>query len=187
MKRHRFGGATGIAFFTTTLGLCGIAWSARGITAVQLPESDDSTTRSRLTSRCLGASESARPPAVQQAIDAIVALLRGDQADLSCVALDLDGVPEFERRAYEAVRTIPPGSTKTYAEIAAILGEPGAARAVGQAMGHNPVPVIVPCHRVLATGGGLGGFSAAGGGATKLRMLAIEGADAARQGRLFDS
>lgn len=153
---------------------------------MQLPESDDSTTRSRLASRCVGAAESAPPPAVQRAIDAIVALLRGDRPDLSFIALDLDGVPPFERRAYEAVRAIPPGSTKTYWEIAAMLGEPGAARAVGQAMGHNPVPVIVPCHRVLATGGGLGGFSAAGGVTTKLRMLGIEGADAARQGRLFD-
>lgn len=153
---------------------------------MQLPESDDSTTRSRLASRCAGAAESTPPLAVQRAIDAIVALLRGDQPDLSFIALDLDGVPPFERRAYEAVRAIPPGSTKTYGEIAAMLGEPGAARAVGQAMGHNPVPVIVPCHRVLATGGGLGGFSAGGGVTTKLRMLGIEGADAARQGRLFD-
>jgi methylated-DNA-[protein]-cysteine S-methyltransferase len=167
--------------------LCGVAWSARGITAVQLPESDDAMTRSRLASRCAGATESTPPPAVQQAIEAIVALLRGDRPDLSFIALDLDGVPPFERHAYEAVRAIPPGSTMTYGEIAAMLGEPGAARAVGQAMGHNPVPIIVPCHRVLATGGGLGGFSAAGGVTTKLRMLGIEGADAARQGRLFDS
>jgi methylated-DNA-[protein]-cysteine S-methyltransferase len=186
MERPRIDHATGIAFFTTTLGLCGVAWSACGITAVQLPESDDSTTRSRLASRCMGASEATPPAAVRQAIAAIVSLLRGEQADLSFVALDLDGVPPFERRAYEAVRAIPPGRTQTYGDIAAVLGEPGAARAVGQAMGRNPVPVIVPCHRVLATGGGLGGFSASGGVTTKLRMLGIEGADAARQGRLFD-
>ena len=112
--------------------------------------------------------------------------MRGDKPDLGFIALDLEDTPAFERRAYQAARAVPPGQTTTYGAIAATLGEPGAARAVGQAMGRNPFPIVVPCHRVLAISGGLGGFSAGGGVATKLRMLAIEGADAARQGDLFN-
>lgn len=153
---------------------------------MQLPESDDAQTRSRLQRRCQGAPESPPPQGVQLAIDAIVALLRGEKPDLSFIALDLEEVPSFERRAYAAARAVPPGHTTTYGEIAAALGEPGAARAVGQAMGHNPWPIVVPCHRVLASSGSLGGFSAAGGPRTKLRILAIEGADAAKQVDLFD-
>jgi methylated-DNA-[protein]-cysteine S-methyltransferase len=94
------------------------------------------------------------------------------------VALDMELVPEFDRRVYSVARAVPPGRTITYGEIAARLGERGAAQAVGQALGRNPFPVVVPCHRVLAAGGGIGGFSARGGVATKRRMLAIEGAGA---------
>ena len=129
----------GIACFQTTLGLCGVAWSARGLTAVQLPEADETGTRSRLQSRSDGAPEAPPPPAVQQAIDAIVALLRGDKPDLGFITLDLEDTPAFERRAYAAARAVPPGQTTTYGAIAASLGEPGAARAVGQAMGSQSV------------------------------------------------
>lgn len=122
---------------------------------------------------------------MQRAIDGIVELFRTGRANLAGIELDFSLVGEFERRAYEFARTIEPGRTLTYGEIAAALGEPGAARAVGQAMGRNPWPIVVPCHRVLAADGSLGGFSAPGGSATKLRLLAIEGADAARQGSLF--
>ena len=118
---------------------------------------------------------------MQRAIDAIVELLRSGRADLGDVELDRSAVGEFEWRAYALARRIPPGCTRTYGEIASALGEPGAARAVGQAMGHNPWPLVVPCHRVLAADGSPGGFSAAGGVAAKLRLLAIEGAEAARQ------
>ena len=97
------------------------------------------------------------------AIDGIVALLRGEKRDLREIALDLDGVPDFNRRVYELARTIPPGSTLTYGEIARRLASPGTARAVGQALGQNPWPIVVPCHRVLAADGGMGGFSAPGG------------------------
>ncbi len=123
---------------------------------------------------------------MQRAIDAVVALLNGANTDLSFVVLDVEGLGEFERRAYAVARTIAPGTTTTYGAIAAAMNEPGAARAVGQAMGHNPYPVIVPCHRVLASDGSLGGFSAGGGAKTKFRMLAIEGADAAGQADLFE-
>jgi methylated-DNA-[protein]-cysteine S-methyltransferase len=105
----------------------------------------------------------------------MTALLRGERLDLSFVALDLEAVPEFHRRVYEITRTIQPGATLSYGEIALRLGERDAARAVGQALGRNPFPIVVPCHRVVASGGKTGGFSAPGGAATKLRMLAIEG------------
>src|SRR6185369_12156432 len=101
---------------------------------------------------------------VERAILGITALLRGEAIDLAFVTLDLSRVPPFERRVYEVARTIAPGKTRTYGEIARELGDdPAAARAVGQALGRNPFPIVVPCHRVLAAAGGLGGFSAHGG------------------------
>jgi methylated-DNA-[protein]-cysteine S-methyltransferase len=120
--------------------------------------------------------ESPPPAAIRRAIVGIRALLAGDHADLSAVPLDFDGVPSFHRRVYEAARGIPPGATLTYGEVAARAGASGAARAVGQALGRNPFPLVVPCHRVLAAGGRLGGFSAPGGVSTKAHLLAIEGA-----------
>jgi methylated-DNA-[protein]-cysteine S-methyltransferase len=98
----------------------------------------------------------------------------------------MDAVPEFPRRVYEVARTIPPGGTLTYGEVAARLGDARLAREVGQALGRNPFAIIVPCHRVLAAGGMPGGFSASGGVATKMRLLSIEGARAASQLGLFD-
>ena len=166
----------GYALFDTALGRCGIAWSARGVVAVQLPEADEATTRSRLARSARGAPEAAPPPAVRAAIEAIAALLAGAKRDLEDVVLDESGVPDFHRRVYAAARRIPPGRTATYGELAAQLGLPGAARAVGQALGRNPFTLIVPCHRVLAAGGRSGGFSAHGGVTTKLRLLEIEGA-----------
>ncbi|WP_026869072.1 methylated-DNA--[protein]-cysteine S-methyltransferase [Inquilinus limosus] len=172
--------------FETALGTCGIAWGLRGITGVQLPGSSAATTRTRLLRRCPGAEEGEPTPEIRQVIDRITALLRGEPAELSAVPLDLDRVPEFERRVYAIARGIPPGSTMTYGEIAKRLGDPLLARDVGQAMGHNPFPIVVPCHRVLAAGGKPGGFSAPGGVDTKMRMLRIEGAAAAAQASLFD-
>ena len=166
----------GLTLFDTAIGRCGIAWGRRGVVGVQLPEVSEAQTRARLMRRHLGAREAPPPPHVRRAIDGVVALLRGEASDLSTVALDMEGVPQFHRRVYEVARTIAPGATLTYGDIAARLGERGAARAVGQALGRNPFAIIVPCHRVLAAGGKAGGFSANGGVATKLRMLAIEGA-----------
>ena len=162
--------------FETAIGFCGIAWSDRGITGFQLPEGDTSSTRRSMTSRFPGVIETAPTPDIQRAIDAVVALMRGDAVDLGFIAVDMDGLPDFHQRVYDIARTIPPGVTLTYGQVATRLGDPGAARAVGQALGRNPIPVIVPCHRVLAAGGKTGGFSAPGGSATKLNLLAIEGA-----------
>lgn len=168
--------ASGFALFETAIGACGIAWSDRGVVSIQLPERNEAATRARLAKRCPGAMEVPPPPDVQRAVDAIVALLSGESADLSFVALDMDGVPEFHRRVYEVARMIRPGATLSYGDIARRLGDPGSARAVGQALGRNPFVIVVPCHRVLAAGGKTGGFSANGGTATKLTLLAIEGA-----------
>src|SRR5271167_3864455 len=168
--------ASGFALFDTAIGRCGIAWGGQGVAGVQLPEAGEPETRARVLQRFSAAGEAAPPPEIQQAIERIVALLCGASSDLSAVALDMDQVPPFHRRVYEVARTIPPGMTLSYGEIAARVGAPGAARAVGQALGRNPFPIVVPCHRVLAAGGKIGGFSAEGGIATKRRLLAIEGA-----------
>jgi methylated-DNA-[protein]-cysteine S-methyltransferase len=165
----------GFALFDTPIGRCGIAWGDRGIVAVQLPERREAETRARMVRRFPGAVEAAPPTVVQRAVENIVGLLRGETVDLSAVALDLEGVPAFHRRVYEAARRIPAGRTISYGEIAQRIGARGAARAVGQALGRNPFAIVVPCHRVLAAGGRVGGFSANGGIDTKLRLLTIEG------------
>ncbi|WP_116045061.1 methylated-DNA--[protein]-cysteine S-methyltransferase [Amycolatopsis palatopharyngis] len=177
--------ALGFAVFDTAIGWCGIAWGAHGIVGAQLPEGGRQPTLDRLHRRFPDVAESVPPATTQQAIDGVTDLLRGSAVDLSAVELDLEGVPAFHRRVYEVARTIPPGSTLTYGDIAHRLNAPGSARAVGQALGSNPFAPIVPCHRVLAAGGGTGGFSAGGGTATKLRMLTIEGARA-EEPALFD-
>jgi methylated-DNA-[protein]-cysteine S-methyltransferase len=165
-----------LAIFEAAIGTCAIVWSARGVAGVQLPETTELATRARLQRRYPDAEERSPPPSVQGAIEAIIALLRGEARDLRDVPLDLDAVPEFNRRVYEIARSIPPGKTMTYGEIARQLGDRLLARAVGQALGHNPVPLIVPCHRVVAASGKSGGFSAGGGVVTKLRLLTMEGA-----------
>ncbi len=166
----------GILVFETPIGPCGLAWGEAGLIGVSLPEPDAAAVRARLLRRFPEATGSEPPPEVLDARGRIVALLSGEEADLSPIALDLDRVGAFERRIYAIARAIPPGSTLTYGEIAARAGEPQAAQAVGQAMGKNPWPIVVPCHRVVGSNGKLGGFSARGGGRTKLRMLEIEGA-----------
>lgn len=178
--------SSAFALFDTTIGRCGIAWGERGVIGVQLPESGgEARTRARVLRRFPNAREVAPPPEVQEAIDGIVDLLNGAASDLSAVALDMDGVPEFNRRVYEVARTVPAGETITYGEVAARLGDRGAARDVGRALGQNPFALIVPCHRVLAAGGGIGGFSAGHGVTTKRRLLAIE--DGGRSTPLFRS
>lgn len=166
----------GFALFETAIGRCGIVWGGRGVIGVQLPETGERETRARLLRRFPDAREASPPPDVQRAVDGIVALLRGEASDLSAVALDMDRVPPFDRRVYVVARTIAPGTTRSYGDVAARLGASGSARAVGQALGRNPFAIVVPCHRVVAAGGKLGGFSANGGITTKLRLLAIEGA-----------
>jgi methylated-DNA-[protein]-cysteine S-methyltransferase len=179
---------TGFALFATALGHCGIAWGLHGLTGVQLPEADEATTRLRMQARFARAPELPPPADVAAAIEAVVALLAGqptEPRDLSHLRLDMEGVPPFHQRVYALARQIPPGETVTYGELARQLGEPGAARAVGQALGANPFAPVVPCHRILAARSGSGGFSAPGGVDTKLRMLLAERARFGGPG-LFD-
>jgi len=168
----------GFSLFDTAIGRCGIAWGRGGIVGLHLPEARESETRTRLRRRFPDARESRPPRAVQRAAGDITALLRGEARDLSGIALDMEGVPPFHQRVYEVARTIPVGGTLSYGEVAAKLGSPGSARAVGQALGRNPFAIVVPCHRVLSAGGKVGGFSANGGVVTKLKLLGIEGAHA---------
>ena len=168
----------GFTLFDTRYGHCGIAWGPRGIVGVQLPEADSAATRARMRKRFPLLRESAPPPDVKAAMARITHLLTGGIDDLGDVGLDWHGVSEFQRRVYELARRIPPGETRTYGDMATELGDKGLARAVGQALGLNPFAPVVPCHRVLAAGGKPGGFSAHGGAHVKLRMLAVEGAEA---------
>ncbi len=178
--------AQAFALFETPIGSCGIAWNARGIAGFQLPSATTDVTRARLGKRWTDAIESTPPAGVQRVIDRVLALLAGEAIDLSDIPVDLADAPEFHRKVYEVARTIPPGRTMTYGEIARRLGVPHEAREVGQALGRNPIAIIVPCHRVLGADGKMGGFSASGGVATKRRILEIEGAAALSAGPLFE-
>ncbi len=162
--------------FTTPIGPCALAWNATGLVAVQLPEGTAAATARRLCRRLPGAIRRAPPPAVRRAVDAILLLLQGGADKLADIPLDLSHCSPFCRRVYQLTRAIPAGETLSYGELASRAGEPGAARAVGQAMARNPWPLLVPCHRVLAAHGESGGFSAYGGVDTKHRLLRIEGA-----------
>lgn len=170
----------GLALFDTAIGRCGMAWGEAGLRGVQLPEADDARTRARLVQKAPGARDSAMPEDVRRACDAMTALLDGKAIDLAFVTLDMSSISDFNRAVYDVARTIMPGETLTYGDIATKLGDKLLSRAVGRALGENPFPIVVPCHRVLAASGKTGGFSANGGVTTKFRMLAIERAQIAR-------
>jgi methylated-DNA-[protein]-cysteine S-methyltransferase len=174
------------ALFDTPIGPCAIVWGPRGIKGLQLPDRTAAATHARVQRRWPNAVEAAPPPAVRHAIERIGVLLQGTAIDLSDIVVDLEAVPDFHRRVYEVARTIRPGETLTYGEIAKRLGVPHESREVGQALGRNPIAIIVPCHRVLGADGKMGGFSAVGGVTTKRRILEIEGAAALGAGPLFD-
>lgn len=181
------GTALGFCLFDTAIGACALAWGEGGqLVGVQLPEHDVAATRARMQRKWPDAAEGDAPPFAQAAIRRIQALLQGERDDLQDIPLDMSGVPDFHRQVYAIARAIPPGRVRTYGEIARDMGDPGAARAVGQALGSNPFAPVVPCHRVLAAGGRSGGFSAEGGTATKLKMLEIERAQLGEGPGLFD-
>ena len=191
--------------FDTPLGVCGIAWrepadtpstlslaskeasrnasrtrretgSVLAVTGLQLPEATRQKTASRIARNSGSRQPSAPPPYIAELIAKIRRHLQGEPKDFREVPVDLDGAAPFARQVYKAARQIPPGETRTYGEIAKALGQPAAARDVGEALSKNPIPLIIPCHRVSAAGGKSGGFSAHGGRATKARLLALEGA-----------
>ena len=174
------------AIFDTPIGACGVVWGDRGVSGVQLPMGSEDKTRKRILQRNGDVTEAAPTAEVQHAIDGMIELLAGKPNDLADIVLDLDGVPEFNRGVYDIARKIPPGKTVTYGDIAKQLGGVELSRDVGQALGRNPCPIVVPCHRVLAAGNKPGGFSANGGVVTKLKMLQIEGAVVNHTPSLFD-
>jgi methylated-DNA-[protein]-cysteine S-methyltransferase len=169
---------TAFELFETAIGRCAIMWGPAGIVGLALPERDEQTLRARLRREHTPAGAEAVPADVHAAIAGIRALIGGEARDLSEVTLDMSRIPDFDRRVYVETRSIPPGDTVTYGEIADRLGDRGLSRAVGQALGRNPFPIVVPCHRVIAADGKPGGFSAPGGVTTKQRLLEIEGARA---------
>jgi methylated-DNA-[protein]-cysteine S-methyltransferase len=175
------------AIFETEIGFAAIAWNAAGLVACHLPERDAEAARRGLLRRFPDAAEAGVPARLAPTVAGVQALMRGEKADLSEAPLDLSRTPPFHARVYEIARAIPAGETMTYGQIAERLGDKLLARDVGQALGRNPWPMVVPCHRVTAAGGRPGGFSARGGVNTKLRLLAIEGAAAAAQADLFAS
>ncbi len=161
--------------FDTSIGACGLAWTEAGVARVQLPEATAAATRARW-SRRPDAKEVARAPrAIRAAVELLSRYFEGADVDLGEIPVDVRDATEFERRVYTALVAVPRGRTCTYGELAAAAGEPQAARAVGRAVGKNPVPVLIPCHRVLAAGRRPGGFSAPGGLDTKAKLLALEG------------
>jgi methylated-DNA-[protein]-cysteine S-methyltransferase len=172
--------------FDTIIGRCGVAWGDRGLIGMQLPESSPGAAWARLRKRFPEAVEGEPTPEIEAVIERIRDLLAGGKDDLADIPLDLDGQPAFNLRVYEIARAITPGETSTYGEVAKAMGEPGAARAVGKALGENPWPIVVPCHRVLGASGNMGGFSAPGGAETKARLLTIEKARTDAVPTLFD-
>lgn len=182
------GAPVGHSLFETPLGTCGIAWSERGITAVAFPERNAAATARRLAAprssvaRALVSeaelpvpeASSRPPPFARAAMKRITKHLEGKPQRFEDLPLDTGRVPSFHARVYAAARAVASGETVTYGELAERVGSPGAARAVGQAMAQNPFPIVVPCHRVLAASGRIGGFSAPGGLATKRRLLELE-------------
>jgi methylated-DNA-[protein]-cysteine S-methyltransferase len=175
------------ALFETAIGTCGLVWGETGVLGVQLPERNQAATRARLLRRYPDAKETSPSGDIRKAREAIIALLNGENRDLREIALDTRDLPPLHARAYEIARTIAPGATLTYGDIALALGDRTLAQAVGQALGKNPYPIIVPCHRVLASGGKIGGFSAPTGIALKRKLLAIESVHAHGPPTLFDA
>jgi methylated-DNA-[protein]-cysteine S-methyltransferase len=174
------------ALFPTAIGHCGIVWTSRGIAGFNLPEGSEEKTHARLTKRFPEAKEAKPSQEIQKIIDDVIALIAGEKIDFTYVTLDHAPLPEFSKRVYEIVRTIPIGQTLTYGDVAKRLGDVALSREVGQAMGKNPTPVIMPCHRVVAASGKTGGFSAPGGVDTKMKLLSIERRHGNHAPTLFD-
>jgi methylated-DNA-[protein]-cysteine S-methyltransferase len=175
------------ALFPTAIGTLAIVWARQGVVGLALPAASETALRTGIVRRFPGGEEQKPAFGIDLAIRDISRLLAGEPVDLARIALDFTDVAEFDRQVYEIARSILPGETRTYGEVARTLGDVALSRQVGQALGRNPFPVVVPCHRVLAANGRTGGFSAPGGVATKFRILAIEKARFGGNPSLFDA
>jgi methylated-DNA-[protein]-cysteine S-methyltransferase len=170
--------------FDTAIGRCALVWRGEALIGSALP---GPSLAESLARRFPGAAAADPPAFVRAAIDRVAALFVGDRVDFADIPLDLGDAAPFERAVYAAACAIPAGEVRTYGELAAAIGAPGAARAVGRALGRNPLPIVIPCHRILAAAGKSGGFSAPGGAATKFRLLALERARRPGSPELFES
>jgi len=165
--------------FETPLGWMGVAWSDGGITRVLTPQGERQDCERRLMrfagDNTVAVETGSLPKDVAEAVALLTRYAAGETIDFSTVKVDLDGIEQFRLDIYDAARKLKFGQTVTYGQLATAAGHPGEARDTGQALGANPVPIVVPCHRILAAGGKIGGFSAPGGSRTKEKLLALEG------------
>lgn len=174
---------SGKTSFATAVGRCEIEWTAYGVSRFRLPDI------SAATCSIPGEQHAAQidvPAEILLVIESVRVLVSGKKADLSGTRLDLRNVSAFNKRVYAEALKIPAGETMTYGMLAAAIGDRGAAQAVGRALGDNPIPLIIPCHRIVAANGAMHGFSAPGGVASKRRLLEIEGAIEPEPPTLFD-
>jgi methylated-DNA-[protein]-cysteine S-methyltransferase len=166
------------AQFPTAIGNMALAWQGEKIVGIFLPEASEKAllalVRSRLAIKKLTFSD-AIPAFAGHLAAQIRSHLRGEAQEFDFSHIDMPGSGPFMRKVYERTRGIPSGTVLTYAAVAKKAGSPKAFRAVGQAMAKNPFPIVIPCHRVVGTSKGAGGFSALGGLDTKARILKIEG------------
>ncbi|MGV9414269.1 methylated-DNA--[protein]-cysteine S-methyltransferase [Nocardia sp. NPDC003693] len=164
------------ALFDTAIGTCALAWSPAGVFRFALPEPDPAAVRKYILRRhrVFDVREAEPTPEIAGIIEKVRAHLAGELDDLSWIPLDTSPINDFDNAVYAITRAIPPGHTLTYGEVANRIGAPGGAQAVGQSLGRNPIPLIIPCHRVLAADNALTGFSAPGGVSTKQTLLEIE-------------
>jgi len=171
---------TAYCLLGTSIGTCAIAWRESGESPVatvlwfHLPEATPALTEALIAEKSGAAKSDSPPPQIAALIEKIRNHLAGKVQEFRGVPVDLSAAAPFARQVLEATRQISPGRTITYGDLARSVGRPDAARAVGQIMASNPIPLIIPCHRVVAAGGKSGGFSAPGGRATKTDLLAIE-------------
>jgi len=177
---------TNFTLFTTSIGECGIVWRYNTVAGTYLPDEAPSKTARKIAKK-FRAVPGDPPACIQRALNAMTSLLAGDRSDLGFINCDFTTMPPFEAKVYAATRAIPMGETRTYGDIAERVGNKNLARQVGRALGRNPFPVIVPCHRVVRTSGKLTGFSAPGGIDTKLKMLSIEKTSIGKRDGLFDN
>jgi methylated-DNA-[protein]-cysteine S-methyltransferase len=166
--------------FETAAGWCGIAWNEKGIVRFALPTSSEAGAERLLLRRIPEATRAEATPDIVGAIASAKRYFAGESIDFADLRLDLGHQEPFFAQVYDTVRKLGWGETTTYGSVAKALGAgPEAARDVGQAMASNPIPLIIPCHRVLAAGNKVGGFSAPGGSDSKRRMLEMEGVELA--------